>query len=112
MRFYTQQPPFYCGIDLHARTMYLCILDQAGETLLHRNMTATPEALLKAIAPYREQIVLAAACLFTWYWLADLWAEQGTGLWRFFAVLRWFTQETLQDGKIIAQFGRLLAGRL
>jgi hypothetical protein len=30
--------------------MYLCILDQAGETLLHRIMTATPEALLKAIA--------------------------------------------------------------
>ena len=42
MRFYTQQHPFYCGIDLHARTMYLCILDQAGETLLHRNMPATP----------------------------------------------------------------------
>jgi hypothetical protein len=34
------------------------------------------------------------------------------GLWRFFAVLRWFTQKTLQDGEIIAQFGRLLAGRL
>ena len=59
MRFDTQQPPCYCGIALHARTMDVCILDQAGETLLHRNMTATPEALLKAIAPYREQIVLA-----------------------------------------------------
>jgi hypothetical protein len=57
--------------------MYVCILDQAGATLLHRHLTATPEALLKAIAPYREPIVLAAACLFTWYWLADLWAEHG-----------------------------------
>ena len=75
MQFYTQQHPFYCGIDLHARTMDLCILDQAGVTVFHRNMTAPPEALLKAIAPYREQIVLAAACLFTWYWLADLCAE-------------------------------------
>jgi len=55
--------------------MDLCILDQAGETLLHRHMQATPEALLKAIAPYRGQIVLAAECLFTWDWLADLWAE-------------------------------------
>jgi transposase len=77
MRFYTQPHPFYCGIDLHARTMYVCILDQAGETLLHRNMTATPEALLKAIAPYRDQIVLAAECMFTWYWLADLCADHG-----------------------------------
>ena len=33
MRFYTTQHPFYCGIDLHARTMYVCILNQAGETL-------------------------------------------------------------------------------
>jgi transposase len=40
-------------------------------------MTATPEALLKAIAPYRGQIVLAAACMFTWYWLADLCADHG-----------------------------------
>jgi transposase len=55
--------------------MSLCLLDQAGETRLPRNMPATPEALLKAIAPYRGQIVLAAACLFTWYWLADLCAE-------------------------------------
>jgi len=77
MRFYTTQHPFYCGIDLHARTMYVCILNQAGETLLHRNMTTTPEALLKAIAPYRDQIVLAAECMFTWYWLADFCAEHG-----------------------------------
>jgi transposase len=77
MRFYTKQHPFYCGIDLHARSMYVCILDQAGETLLHRNMAATPEALLKAIAPYRDQIVLAAECMFTWYRLADLCAREG-----------------------------------
>ena len=25
MRFYTQQHQFYCGIDLHARTMYLML---------------------------------------------------------------------------------------
>src|SRR6266849_9810514 len=77
MRFSTKQHPFYCGIDLHARTMDVCILDQAGETLVHRHMTATPEALLKAIAPYRDQVVLGAACLLTWYWLADLCAAHG-----------------------------------
>jgi len=76
MRFYNTQHPFYCGIDLHARAMYVCILNQAGETLLHRNMKATPEALLKAIAPYRPDIVVAVECMFTWYWLADLCAEE------------------------------------
>ena len=27
MRFYTKQHKYYCGIDLHTRTMYVCILD-------------------------------------------------------------------------------------
>jgi len=51
MRFSTKQHPFSCGIDLHARTMYVCILDHHGEILLHRNMPARPETFLKAIAP-------------------------------------------------------------
>jgi transposase len=77
MRFYTNQHPFYCGIDLHARTMYVCILSQDGEVVLHRNMPARPDALLKAIAPYRDNIVIAVECIFTWYWLADLCAQEG-----------------------------------
>jgi transposase len=77
MRFYTKQHQFYCGIDLHARTMYLCILNQEGEVLLHRNMKAAPEPFLKAIAPYREDMVVCVECMFTWYWLADLCAQEG-----------------------------------
>src|SRR5262249_37282833 len=77
MRCYTTQHPFYCGIDLHARSMYVCILDQSGEVLVHRNMKTTPETFLQAIAPYRQGIVVAVECMFTWYWLADLCADEG-----------------------------------
>jgi transposase len=77
MRFSTTQHPFYCGIDLHARMMYVCILGQSGEVLVHRNMKTNPEAFMKAIAPYREGIVVAVECMFTWYWLADLCADDG-----------------------------------
>ena len=77
MRFYTKQHPFYCGIDLHARSMYVCILNQDSEIMLHRNMKASPETFLKAIAPYRETMVVAVDCIFTWYWLADLCAHEG-----------------------------------
>ncbi len=72
MRFYTQQHQFYCGIDLHARSMYLCILDQDGEVILHCNMRAEPNPFLNAIEPYRKDIVVAVECMFAWYWLADL----------------------------------------
>jgi transposase len=77
MRFYTKQHQAYCGIDLHARSMYVCILDQAGEIVLHQNMKANPEAFLRAITPYRADIVVAVECIFTWYWLADLCAREG-----------------------------------
>ena len=77
MRFYTQQHPHYCGIDLHGRTMYLCILNQAGAIVLHRNMKADPDSLLSAIAPFRDQIAVTVECIFTWYWLADLCAREG-----------------------------------
>src|SRR5256885_508192 len=77
MRFYTKQHQFYCGIDLHARTMYLCILNRDGEILVHRNMPAGPEPFLKTIAPYRTDLVVCVECLLTWYGLADRCAREG-----------------------------------
>jgi Transposase len=77
MRFYTKQHQFCGGIDLHTRSMYVCILDQAGEILLHQHMKASPEAFLRALTPYRADIVVAVECIFTWYWLADLCAQDG-----------------------------------
>ena len=72
MKFYTGQHKFYCGVDLHARTMFLCVLDERGYPLLERNIKTDPEIFLKTIAPYREDLVVAVECMFTWYWLSDL----------------------------------------
>jgi hypothetical protein len=77
MRFYTQQHQFYCGIDLHARTMYLCIFNRDGEIRVHRNMQTRPDPFLTAIAPSRAELVVCVACLCTWYWLAALCAQEG-----------------------------------
>ena len=77
MTFYTKQHKFYCGVDLHAKTMYLCILDREGSVVLHRNIRTNPEVFLKTIAAYREDIAVAVECIFTWYWIADLCAREG-----------------------------------
>jgi transposase len=82
MRFYQQSPDevahrFYCGVDLHARSMYLCILDQAGTIRFHQNLAANPAVLRQAVAPYRDGLVVACECMFAWYWLADLCAAEG-----------------------------------
>ena len=72
MRFYTKQHKFYCGIDLHTKKMYVCIINNAGEILLHRNMKTDRNIFLKVIEPYQEDVVVAVECMFTWYWIADL----------------------------------------
>ena len=60
MQFYTGQHQHYCGIDLHAATMYVCILDAAGEIRVHRNVKSSPKALLDVVAPFRDGLVVVA----------------------------------------------------
>jgi transposase len=57
--------------------MDLCVLNQDGESLLHRNMPAGPDPFLTAIAPSRADLVVWVECIFTWDWLADLCAREG-----------------------------------
>jgi transposase len=75
MRFYNQQYKFYCGIDLHARKMCVCILDQKGKTKLHENINTDPELLFDLIFPFIEDVVICVECMFSWYWVADLCTE-------------------------------------
>lgn len=76
MNFYNVQHKYYCGVDLHAKSMFLCVLDREGKKVLHRNIRTDREYFLKTLEPYREDIVVGAECMFSWYWVADLCAEQ------------------------------------
>ena len=77
MSFYTKQHKFYCGIDLHTKKMYVCILDDTGEVRFHRNITTDREVFMEVIQPYIEDVVVAVECMFTWYWIADLCTQKG-----------------------------------
>jgi hypothetical protein len=77
MRFHSKQHRFYCGIDPHARTMCVRIMDREGTILTHRNLPAAAEALADALQPCREDLVLAVECIFTWYRVADLCSRIG-----------------------------------
>src|SRR5215475_1518654 len=57
--------------------MYVCILDQQGSKVVHKNLPTTVDAFLRLIAPYREDLVVGVECMFTWYWLADLCQQEG-----------------------------------
>ena len=65
MRFYNRQHMYYCGIDLHVKTLYVYILDGTGQVLVHRNLPSTPAAFLAVVAPYRDGVAVAVECMFT-----------------------------------------------
>lgn len=77
MRLYNERHQFYCGIDLHGKTMYGCVLDQDGKVRAHRNLRSGPEPFLEFIKPFRPDVVVGVECMFAWYWLADLCADEG-----------------------------------
>ena len=77
MNVYTGVHTYYCGIDLHARTMYVCILDKDGKKVFHKNIPCKPDRFLQAIEPFRGDVVVGVECIFCWYWLADLCEEEG-----------------------------------
>ena len=69
MKFYNRPHEFYCGIDLHANSMYVCLIDHDGKTQLHKNFcTKTPEDFLDALLPFRKRdLVIGCASTFNWY---------------------------------------------
>lgn len=72
MNFYKKLHQYYCGIDLHARKMYACIIDQQGNVKLHENIKTEPGCFLTLIASFGDDIVVGVECVFCWYWLSDL----------------------------------------
>ena len=72
MSFYNIQHELYCGVDLHAKRMYTCIVDGEGKTVFHKNLHSRPRDLEIALEPFRHRdIVRAVESTFNWYWLAD-----------------------------------------
>ncbi len=78
MKYYTSTTEYNCGIDLHARQMYVCVMDRQGQKLVHTNVKDNDfDFFLKLVAPYRHSLTVCAECMFGWYWLADACQEAG-----------------------------------
>jgi len=62
---------YYCGVDLHADVMYVCVMTKAGNVVFHHEMPTDFSRLLKHLKPYLSNIAVCAESTFNWYWLAD-----------------------------------------
>jgi transposase len=71
MIFYNEAHPYYCGIDLHARSLYVCIINDKGQKVIHKEIKASPDELLEILTPYIGKIIVGVECMHSWYWVSD-----------------------------------------
>jgi transposase len=78
MKYYTSTTEYNCGIDLHARQMYVCVMDRQGKKLVHTNVKDNDfKFFLKLVQPYQHSLTVCCECMFGWYWLADACQDAG-----------------------------------
>ncbi|RMD92483.1 MAG: hypothetical protein D6813_05845 [Calditrichaeota bacterium] len=71
MRFAKVDSKYYCGIDLHSRSMYITVMDKDGEILFHRNMPNNFDIFKKYVHRFLPDMAVGVESSCYYYWLAD-----------------------------------------
>lgn len=71
MEHYKIDSTYYCGIDLHARSMYACVMNKEGDVLLHKNMRTESREIKRKLGPFLSDIAVGVESTYNYYWLAD-----------------------------------------
>lgn len=78
MKYYTTTTEYNCGIDLHTRQMYICVMDREGKVLVHRNIRNNDfDFFLKLVEPYKHDLTVTCESCFVCFWLADACEDAG-----------------------------------
>jgi transposase len=71
MEYLTIDSKYYCGIDLHSRTMYATVMNKLGEILFRRNMPNDFKIFSEFMRPFLPELAVGVESTYNWYWLSD-----------------------------------------
>jgi transposase len=77
MEFAMIQSQYFCGVDLHARSMFVCIMDPSGHILFHRNMANDFQIFKNSLEPFLPDLAVGVETSYNYYWLADACRNDG-----------------------------------
>ena len=72
MRPYTTPHAYYCGVDLHARSLSSTSSTTGAPDRLEQDLPAGPERFLEAMGALRDGLVVSCRVHVRLVWLADL----------------------------------------
>jgi hypothetical protein len=62
---------FYCGVDVHPKKSYLCVLDKSGEKRLGLNLKNNFDNFKETVNPFLPNLAVGCESTYAYYWLAD-----------------------------------------
>lgn len=71
MYYRTINSDYYCGVDVHSKRSYLCILDHAGKKVYQKNIQNSFDNFKDIVEPFLPSISVGCESTYTYYWLAD-----------------------------------------
>jgi transposase len=77
MRYAQLDTDYYCGIDLHSRSMYVTVMEKSGTVLFQRNMPNNFRVFHNYINRFLPGIAVGVESSCYYYWLADACLESG-----------------------------------
>lgn len=77
MRYAQVDTEYYCGIDLHSRSMYITIMDREGRIEFQRDMPNNFDIFKNYVNPFLPNMAVGVESSCYYYWLADACTEAG-----------------------------------
>lgn len=68
---------FYCGIDLHAKSSQICVIDEEGKKVGEANLKNDLSLILEFLKPFDNDLHIVIESTINWYWIVDGLAEAG-----------------------------------
>ena len=68
---------YFCGVDLHARNIYICVMNREGDILLKRNIPNNFTKFKQFIEPFFPDLAVGCESTYNYYWLLDGCSEAG-----------------------------------
>ena len=62
--FITVKTKYVCGIDLHARTMSVCVFDKNGKILFKKSIKCDIGLLMSVLKPYLKSVTVGVESTF------------------------------------------------
>jgi len=62
---------YYCGVDMHAKTSYFCILNRTGDIELKRNLENNFKLINEFLQPFLPDLAVGCESTYNYYWLLD-----------------------------------------